>query len=57
MGPVILGFIFALLVSACFAFIERNDRRERLRYFIKAFCYFFLSILICGWLMRLLPFN
>ncbi|MBN2433377.1 MAG: hypothetical protein JXQ27_18035 [Acidobacteria bacterium] len=57
MGPVILGFIFALLVSGCFAFIERSERQERIRYFIKAFCYFFLSILILGWLMRLLPLN
>jgi len=55
MGPVILGFIFALLVSGCFAFIERSERRDRIRYFIKAFVYFFLSILILGWLMRLLP--
>ncbi len=55
MGPVILGFIFALLVSGVFAFVERNDRQERWKYFIKSFCYFFLSILVAGWLMRLLP--
>ena len=55
MGPVIVGFIFSILVSGVFAFIERDDPKERLRYFIKSFCYFFFSILIAGWIMRLFP--
>jgi len=57
MGPIVIGFIFALLVSASFAFIERKEKKERWRYFIKAFCYFFLSIMVAGWIMRFLPFD
>jgi hypothetical protein len=55
MGPVVVGFLFSLLVSGVFAFVERNDPKDRLRYFIKAFLYFFGSILLAGWLMSLLP--
>ena len=56
MGLLLVGFLFSLLVSGVFAFVERGDSRERRRYFIKAFCFFFLSILVAGWLMRQLPF-
>lgn len=55
MGPVLLGFVFSLLVSGVFALVERSDPRDRLRYFIKSFCCFFLSILLAGWFMRWLP--
>jgi hypothetical protein len=55
MGPLVIGLIFSLLVSGVFAFVERDEQKERWRYFIKAFCYFFFSILLAGWLMRLLP--
>lgn len=55
MDPLLVGFLFALLVSAAFAFIERDTPAERRRYFIKAFLYFFLSILLAGWAMRFLP--
>lgn len=55
MGPVIIGFIFSLLVSACFTFIEREKPRDRVIYFVKLFCYFFLAILAFGWFMSIFP--
>jgi hypothetical protein len=54
-GPVIVGLLFSLLVSGVFAFVERKEPKDRLRYFIKSFLYFFAAILLAGWLMRLLP--
>lgn len=55
MEVLLVGFVFSLLVSAVLAFIERDDTPSRRKYFIKAFGSFFLSILVAGWLMRLLP--
>lgn len=55
MSPILLGLLFSILVSACFSFIERDQQRERWKYFIKMTIYFFGSILLAGWFMSFFP--
>lgn len=55
MDLLLLGLLFSLLVSACLAFVEKDGTKAQRKYFIKTFCYFFLSILLFGWIMAFLP--
>jgi prepilin signal peptidase PulO-like enzyme (type II secretory pathway) len=43
--------VFSSLVSVVFAFLQRDDDRERLRFGLRIFLGFVLSTLIIGWLM------
>jgi multidrug transporter EmrE-like cation transporter len=47
--------IFALAVSAAFAFLSKNTMRERIRYAVWAFLAFLLVAVGIGWLMY--PFS
>ena len=47
--------IFALAVSAAFAFLSKNTTRERVRYAVWAFVAFLLVAIGIGWLMY--PFS
>jgi heme A synthase len=47
--------IFALAVSAAFAFLSKNTSRERIRYAVWAFLAFLLVAIGIGWLMY--PFS
>jgi len=47
--------IFALAVSAAFAFLSKNTTRERVRYAVWAFLAFMLVAIGIGWLMY--PFS
>jgi uncharacterized membrane protein len=47
--------IFALAVSAAFAFLSKNTSRERIRYAVWAFLAFLLVATGIGWLMY--PFS
>jgi hypothetical protein len=44
-------FVFSSLVSVVFAFLQRDDDRERLLFGLKIFAGFMLSTLVVGWLM------
>ncbi len=57
MDPIFIGLMFGVLVSAVFALIERREKKERIRYFIKSFLYFFLSIIVLGFLMKFFPYG
>lgn len=47
--------IFAVAVSAAFAFLSKNTTRERIRYAVWAFLAFLLVAIGIGWLMY--PFS
>jgi len=47
--------IFALAVSAAFAFLSKNKMNERIRYAVWAFLAFLVVALGLGWLMY--PFS
>jgi len=47
--------IFALVVSAVFALITKNEPREQLRYGIFVFLSFLAVALAVGWIMYPLP--
>jgi hypothetical protein len=44
-------FIFSVLVSLVFAFLQRDDPQARWRFGLKAFALFMLSTLLLGWVM------
>ena len=55
MDPVFIGLLFGIFISAVFALIERKDKKEQKKYFIKAFLYFFLSIIVLGFILKFFP--
>ncbi len=55
MDPVFIGLLFGIFISAVFALIERENKKEQKKYFIKAFLYFFLSIVVLGFILKFFP--
>jgi hypothetical protein len=47
--------VYALLVSVFFAFLWRNERRDRVRLFVKIFAALVLGGLAVAWLMYPFP--
>lgn len=47
--------VFAALVSAVFAMLQRSDPREQVRFGLLLFAAFVGSALVLGWLMLPLP--
>ena len=52
----LLMVIFSALVSLVFAFIAKNDARQRCKYFLYLFCCFVLLSVLVGWIMYPFPF-
>jgi len=48
-------FVFSALVAVVFALLQRQGRRERIRFGVMAFGAFVLSALVVGWLMFPFP--
>ena len=48
-------FVFSALVAVVFALLQRQDKRERIRFGVMAFGAFVLSALVVGWLMFPFP--
>ena len=46
---------FSALVAVVFALLQRQDKRERIRFGVMAFGAFVLSALVVGWLMFPFP--
>ena len=47
--------VFSALVAVVFALLQRQDKRERIRFGVMAFGAFVLSALVVGWLMFPFP--
>jgi hypothetical protein len=47
--------LFSALVAVVFALLQRQDKRERIRFGLMAFGAFVLSALVVGWLMYPFP--
>lgn len=47
--------VFSALVSTVFATLQRDDTPSRLRFGLKLFAAFVLSVLVVGWLMAPFP--
>jgi hypothetical protein len=45
------ALLFALLTSVVLGIVSKKTDRERFRYGLKCFAYFFASLLVAGWLM------
>lgn len=45
------ALLFALLTSVVLGIVSKKTDRERFRYGLKCFAYFFASLLAAGWLM------
>jgi hypothetical protein len=52
----LLMVIFSAFVSLVFAFIAKNDARQRGKYFLYLFCCFVLLSVLVGWIMYSFPF-
>ena len=48
-------FVFSALVAVVFAFLQREDPPERVRFGLKVFAGFMLSTFVIGWLMFPFP--
>lgn len=48
-------FVFSALVAVVFALLQRQGKRERIRFGLMAFGAFVLSALVVGWLMFPFP--
>jgi hypothetical protein len=44
-------FIFSVLVSLVFAFLQRDDPKARWQFGLKAFALFMVSTFVLGWVM------
>lgn len=47
--------VFSALVSTVFATLQRDDTPSRLRFGLKLFAAFVLSVLVVGWIMSPFP--
>jgi len=47
--------VFSALVSTVFATLQRDDTRSRVRFGLKLFAAFVLSVLVVGWIMAPFP--
>ncbi|HXY42159.1 MAG TPA: hypothetical protein VEQ10_20960 [Vicinamibacteria bacterium] len=47
--------VFSALVSTAFAMLQRDTRRERLRFALMAFAGFVLATIVIGWLANPFP--
>jgi cytochrome bd-type quinol oxidase subunit 2 len=47
--------VFSALVAVVFALLQRQQKRERIRFGVMAFGAFVLSALVVGWLMFPFP--
>lgn len=54
---MVLMFIYAVLASAFFALLWRNERPQRIRLFFIIFCSLFLGGIVVGWLMFPAPYK
>ncbi len=52
---VVLMFLYAVATGAFFALLWREERAERIRFFLIVFCALFLGGLALGWLMYPFP--
>jgi hypothetical protein len=48
-------FVFSTLVAIVFAFLQREEPAERVRFGLKVFAGFLFSTLVIGWLMYPFP--
>jgi len=47
--------VFSALVSTVLATLQRDDTRDRIRFGLKIFAAFVLSVLVVGWIMAPFP--
>ena len=52
---MMLMFIYAVLTGLFFAFLWKQERRERIRFFTIVFCSLFLGGVAIAWLMYPFP--
>ena len=45
------ALLFSFLVSVVLGVVSRRNDQDRLRYGIKCFSYFVITLLVAGWLM------
>ena len=51
----VLMFLYAVATGAFFALLWKQERSERIRFFLLVFCALFLGGLALGWLMYPFP--
>lgn len=52
---IVLMFLYAVPTALFFALLWKENRRERIRFFILVFCALFLGGIALGWLMFPFP--
>lgn len=52
---ITLMFLYALATAAFFALLWKNEKRERIRFFIFVFCALFFGGIALGWVMYPFP--
>ena len=52
---IVLMFVYALASGVFFAFLWRNERKERIRLFLMVFASLFIGGIVLAWLMYPFP--
>ncbi len=52
---VVLMFIYALATTLFFTLLWKEEKRDRIRFFVAVFCALFLGGIVLGWVMYPFP--